>query len=147
MNHTFDHLKIVTIGDSNAMQNVYFADYFALQGTVRELWVKNCVPNGIQHFRNGLLLSTKSAHCEYRKPFYVFDAILCRMHIEELGRVSAKLVFDFYNPDNMALHAFGWQQVVFKDSQRKTCRMPDDFSIAAKSILWTPAKPKMALES
>jgi len=140
MGPTYDYTKLVTIGDSNAMQNVYFVYYFTLQGAVREMWVKECVPNALQHFRSGLLLSTKSAHCEYRKPFYLFDTILCRMHVEELCRVSVKLMFEFYCLETMALHAFGWQQVVFKNALRKTCRMPEDFSKAARAVLWPTAE-------
>ena len=138
MGPTYDYEKLMTIGDTNAMQNVYFAEYFKVQGTVRESWVYNAVPNALQVFKDGLILSTKSAHCEYRKPFFVYDIMLCRMHIEEIHRVSAKLVFEFYNKKTMALCAFGWQLVVFKDANRKTCRIPDDFVKAAKAIEWTP---------
>jgi acyl-CoA thioesterase FadM len=137
MGPTYNYETLVTIGATNAMQNVYFAEYFKLQGTVREMWVNGSVSNALQYFKGGLILSTKSAHCEYRKPFFVFDTILCCMHIEDLSRVSARLVFDFYNKKTMSLHAFGWQQVVFKDGNRKTCRMPDEFQAAARAILWT----------
>lgn len=139
MGPTYDYRQTVTIGGTNAMRNVYFSEYFQIQGVVRELWIKECVPNGPRHLANGLILSTKSAHCEYRAPFYLFDSILCRMHIEDLQRVSAKLVFEFYNEHTMALHAFGWQLVVFKDANRKTCRAPDDFVQAARGILWPVA--------
>ena len=136
MGETYDFRKVISMGDTNAMGNVYFAEYFKIQGVVRELWVKECVPNGLQHFAGGLILSTKSAHCEYRKPFFLFDTVLCRMHVEELRRVSAKLVFEYYNADTMNLQAFGWQVVVFKDANRKTCRAPDDFVRAAQKIVW-----------
>lgn len=136
MGQTYNYEKLVTIGDTNAMQNVYFAEYFKLQGIVREMWVNDCIPSAIAYFAQGFILSTKSAHCEYRKPFFLFDKMLCRMHIEELGLVRAKLVFDFYNKDTMQLNAFGWQLVVFKDANRKTCRMPDEFKKAAEEILW-----------
>ena len=127
---------IVTLGKTNATQNVYFAEFFSLQGVVRELWVKECVQNSVQYFSQGLLISTKSAHCDFKKPFYCFDTILCRMHIEELQRVSAKLVFEFCHDQTQECHVTGWQVVVFKDQQRRTCRMPDDFRQAAHAILW-----------
>jgi acyl-CoA thioesterase FadM len=139
MESTYDYARLVTIGDTNAMQNVYFAEYFKLQGHVREMWVKHAVRNGVAHLAGGLILSTKSAHCEYRRPFYVFDTILCRMHIEDLRRVSARLVFEFYHQESGRLHAFGWQLVVFKDAGRKTCRMPEDFHVSAQAILWGKA--------
>lgn len=132
----YTHEKLITIGNTNAMQNLYFAEYFTLQGSVREMWLHDCVPNALQYFADGLILSTKSAHCDYKKPLFVFDTVLCCMHIEDLGRVSAKLVFDFYDGKTRELKATGWQQVVFKDSNRKTCRMPEEFRIAAQAILW-----------
>lgn len=138
---TYDYRKVISMGDTNAMGNVYFAEYFKLQGVVREMWVKECVPNGLEHFARGLILSTKSAHCEYRKPFFLFDTVLCRMHIEDLRRVSAKLAFDFYHAETMARQAFGWQVVVFKDAQRKTCRAPEEFLLAARNILWESEQP------
>jgi len=137
MNSTFDYRTVVTLGKTNATTNVYFVEYFALQGVVRELWVKECVPNALNHFANGLILSTKNAHCDFKKPFFMFDTILCRMHIEDLQRVSAKLVFDFYKAEDMQLHATGSQVIVFKDKNRKTCRMPEEFKIAAQAILWS----------
>ena len=123
---TYDYRKLVTIGDTNAMGNVYFAEYFMLQGVVRETWVRDAVANGLRHLADGLVLSTRSAHCEYRKSFYVFDTIVCRMHVEELARVSAKLVFEFYKEGAANLHAFGWQHIVFKDraSNRKVPSAP-----------------------
>jgi acyl-CoA thioesterase FadM len=126
---------VATLGKTNATANVYFVEYFSLQGMVRELWVKQCVPNAMRHFASGLTLSTKAAHCEFRKPFFLFDTMLCRMHIEKLQRVSARLVFNYYNEKDMQLCAFGWQTIVFKDQHRKTCRMPDDFRVAAQAIL------------
>jgi acyl-CoA thioesterase FadM len=138
MNPTFDYRMVVTLGKTNATTNVYFVEYFAIQGVVRELWVKHCVPNAQNHFAKGLILSTKSARCDFKKPFFLFDTILCRMHVEDLQRVSAKLVFDFYREDgDVEPHATGSQIIVFKDMNRKTCRMPDDFKRAGEAICWT----------
>lgn len=133
---TYDYRKVATVGDTNAMGNVYFVEYFALQGTVRELWVRDCVANGPEHLLQGLVLSTKTAHCEYRKPFYLFETIVCRMHFEEVRQVSMRLAFEFFADDLPERRAFGWQVVVFKDKERRTCRAPDDFVVAAKSLLW-----------
>jgi len=139
---TYDYRKIITLGDTNALGNVYFAEYFVMQGATREQWVRECVPDGLDHLRRGLVLSTKSAHCEYRKPFYPFDITLCRMHFENLRRVSVKLVFEVFEESSAVLHAHGWQVVVFKDAHRKTCEMPTSFRDAARELLWPASKTR-----
>ena len=35
---TYDYEYTVTMGDTNAMGNLYFLTYFKLQGYVREIW-------------------------------------------------------------------------------------------------------------
>lgn len=136
MKPTFDQRMEVTFGQSNATGNVYFLEYLRLQGIARELWVKHCVANAKTHLASGLLLSTKSVHCDFKKPFFTFDTILVRMHVEELQRVSALLVFEYLDADTGALHATGWQIIVFKNASRRTCRMPEDFREAALKITW-----------
>jgi len=133
--NTYDYRHRVTLRETNAFGNVYFSVYFEVQGATRELWVRDCVLKNDSRLDGSLVLSTKSAHCDYKAPFYLFDTILCRMHIEELRRVSAKLVFEYYCEETMQLHARGWQVVVFKDSNRKTCRAPTEFMDAALSVL------------
>ena len=136
MNETFDHTLIATIGDTNAMGNVYFAKYFSIQGTVRELWVNERVPDAGKVLSTGILMSTKSAHCEYKIPFFTFDTIVCKMHFEDLQRVSVVAVFDFFKEGDDQKYAYGFQKIVFKDENRKTCRMPESFRMAAEEICW-----------
>jgi acyl-CoA thioesterase FadM len=134
----YEYQMMVTFGDTNAMQNLYFAEYFKIQGTVRERWVYDCIPGALDNIQNGMILSTKSAHCDFMKNFYPFETLLCRMHTEELRKVRVKLVFEFFNKATMDLHAIGWQTIVFKDQNRKTIKMPQNFWDAGKRFLWEP---------
>lgn len=120
---TFEYEYTVTMGDVNAMGNCYFLKYFELQGHVRELWLKQHVPDFDSLLTNHLL-STRSAHCDYKVPFYLYDIIVVRLHVSDLQRVSANLHFDFYRKGSDILHAVGEQRVVCKDTARKTCKMP-----------------------
>lgn len=128
--------KWVTFGDTNAMQNLYFATYFQLQGQVREEWLATCVPQVQESLQQGIVLSTKTAHMDYIKPFFTLEELECRMHFEALGLVRVKLVFEFYRPGKEQLHAKGWQLVVFKDANRRTCAIPENFLAAIKQYLW-----------
>jgi len=132
---TYDYESTVTMGDTNAMGNLYFLNYFKLQGHVRELWLKHNVENYTKHIEQDLLLSTKSAHCDYKIPFFLYDELVIKLYFSELQRVSVKLNFDFYHKEKTPVCAWGWQLVVFKDKNRKTCRMPSDFTEAFSKYL------------
>lgn len=144
----------ITFGDTDLFRSVYFLNYLKIAGTVRELWVRDCVPNFNQHFDNGLLLITRNVSCDYIKPLFVFDTIRCEMTVERLRITSAELVFSFFKDGTDDLHAIGRHKIVLADRSQKLCPMPKDIFEAAKQILWeapapSPRKtlPKSALTS
>ncbi|MBS0359031.1 MAG: thioesterase family protein [Proteobacteria bacterium] len=132
---TFDYDYTVTMGDTNAMGNMYYLNYFRLAGHVRELFVKTCVANCNQHLQNNLVLSTKNAHCDFKIPFFLYDDLVVKVYFTCLQRVSVKIHFDFVMKDQEKLCASAWQTIVFKNASRKTCRMHDDFKKAFETYL------------
>lgn len=139
MGLSFHYTTTATIGDTDVMQAVYFAHFFKIQGTVRELWVRHVVRNSERHLREGLLLLTRHASCDYHRHFRLFDPINCRMQIRNLRKASAELVFRFYHETTGVLHAQGLQVVAFADSGGRLCRMPDEFREAAQLYAEDPA--------
>jgi acyl-CoA thioesterase FadM len=135
MSLTFEHHTTITLGDTDHTQAVYFAHFFQLQGVVRELWVLRAVANSERHLREGLVLITRSASCDYHRKLKLFDPVVCRMWIRNLRQASADLVFHFYHADTGALHVEGWQRVAFADAEGRLRRMPDDFRRAALAYL------------
>ena len=133
---TYDYECAVTIGDTNAMGNVYFANYFKLQGIVRELWMRDSVPNLDTHLKT-LYLSTKSAHCDYKSPFFLYDQLLIKLYFTNLKHVSVQFNFDFYHKKDgaLTLHAKGDQVIVFQDLNKKPCRIPQDYIEAFRKLL------------
>lgn len=131
MGLSFDYTTTATIGDTDVMQGVYFAHFFKIQGTVRELWVRQAVRDSEQLLRDGLLILTRHASCDYHRHFRLFDPIACRMQIRNLRPASAELVFRFHHGVTGALHAEGLQQVAFAEASGRICRMPDEFREAA----------------
>ena len=128
MGKTYEYRTTVTIGDTNLLQHMYFVHFFTLQGVTRDLWVKECVLGGIESIQNGLALITRSAQCEYKKDFHLYDKVLVRMQIRNLRVASAELVFKFYNEATMELHAEGTNQIVTANSKRRVvCRIPENF--------------------
>lgn len=135
MNQSFDYETTITIGDTDLMQAVYFAHFFKLQGVVRELWVLNAVENSLRHLRDGVVLVTRSASCDYHRNLHLFDRVLCRMQIRNLKQASADLVFRFQHAVTGALHAEGLQRIVFMDRSGRIRKMPADFRDSALKYL------------
>ncbi len=130
MSHTFEHRTTITLGDTDHTQAVYFARLFDLQGVTRELWVLGVVANAEKHLKEGLVLVTRSASCEYHRKLRLFDPVVCRMSVSNLRQASADLVFHFHHGVSGALHAEGLQRIAFADASGRLRRMPDDFRAA-----------------
>lgn len=131
MNQVFEYGTTVTIGDADPMQSMYFANFFRIQGTTRELWVRQAVERSEQLLAAGLMLITRHASCDYHVHFRLFDPVVCRMQIANLRRASSDLVFRFHHGVTGALHAEGRQTVVFADKTGRLSRMPPEFRNAA----------------
>lgn len=135
MNKVYEYKTLVSIGDTNVMRNMYFLNFFKLQGIVRELWVKDCVEGGFQDLANGLLLITKDAQCDFQKDFYLYDEIAVRYYFSEIGRTYAVLNFDYFNVKNEVLHARGKQTIVFADENHRVSKIPLNWREAISDYL------------
>jgi len=129
MGKTYEYRTTVTIGDTNLLQHMYFVHFFTLQGITRDLWVKEVVDGGLDSIKNGLVLITKNAQCEYKKDFFLYDRVLIRMQIRNIRGASVELVFKFFNEKTMELHAEGTNEIVFARNSR-ICRIPENFKNA-----------------
>ena len=130
MNEVYEYKTTVTIGDTNALQNMYFLNFFKLQGIVRELWVKNKVSNGFEDLANGMILITKDARCNFKKNLFLYDDITVRLYISHIGRTNMRLNFQFYNSATNELHAEGNQTIVFADKTHRIIPIPDNWKEA-----------------
>jgi acyl-CoA thioesterase FadM len=125
MNKIFEYKTTVTIGDTNALQNMYFLNFFKLQGIVRELFVKKRIKNSLQDLANGMVLITKDARCNYYKDFFLFDDITVKLNFTKIGKTNTRLNFQYFNSKTKELHANGSQTIVFADHQHKVMKIPD----------------------
>ncbi len=132
MNKIYEYKTTVTIGDTNALQNMYFLNFFKLQGIVRELWVKKHVKNGFQDMANGMMLITKDARCNFMKDFYLFDDIIVKLNFTKIVKTNTRLNFEYFNAKTKELHARGSQTIVFADHQHNVIKIPDNWEQAIK---------------
>lgn len=119
---TFRHALVVTLKDSNAYGNTYFARHFEWQGICRERWFHDCVaPDMLQ--TEGVFI-TKHAEQDYLRETFPFDQVDCEMHVADLRRCSFWLEFRFFAHGRLV--ARGRQQIVFADHGRNIRALPDD---------------------
>jgi acyl-CoA thioesterase FadM len=137
MTNKYEYKTTVTIGDTNAMQNMYFLNFFKLQGIIRELWVKDCVTDGFNDLANGMLLITKDAQCDFIKDFFLYDEIKVVCYFSQINRTNVGLVFEYYS-NTGELHAKGSQTIVFADHTHKIIKIPDNWRSATETYLIAP---------
>ncbi len=56
MGQVYVHKAVVTIGDTDFMQGMYFINFLKLEAVTRELWMMECVPGCSEDLANGLVL-------------------------------------------------------------------------------------------
>ncbi|MDH5368900.1 MAG: acyl-CoA thioesterase [Gammaproteobacteria bacterium] len=134
MNKIFEYKTTVTIGDTNAQQNMYFLNFFRLQGVIRELFIKKHVNNGFQDLINGMIIITKDARCNFIKDFYLYDDIIVKLNFTKIRKTSVRANFEFVHSKTKELHAKGSQTIVFADSQHKIIKIPDNWAFAAQQF-------------
>lgn len=145
---TYLYDTTVTIGDTNVMQNMYYANAFKLSGIVRELWIRDCVENFGETLADGTLLITKNAFCEYKKSFYLYDNVRVELQFSNLRAASVNLEFRFYKKGTRDLHMIAGQTVVFADRNHKISRIPANFLAAFRAYETAggvQAEPELAL--
>lgn len=135
MGKRYVYRATVTVGDTNMLQNVYFANYFKYQGIVRELWFHEAIDNGFKSFGNGMIIVTKSAENEFVRDFYATDTMRIELQVSAVHKASVELVFRFYKDETGDLHAVGRQKLVFVNGNHRICRIPEEFRNRAMTYL------------
>lgn len=120
---TFRHT--VTFGDTNAVGNVYFSNYFALQGKYREEALARFYPEFVAEFERGFGLITEFAHMDFDQEAVLFDQLLTTMYIVGLSRTRIEFRFEFRRASDGALLATGSQAVIYVSPERRPALMPD----------------------
>ncbi|SES36673.1 enediyne biosynthesis thioesterase [Lentzea xinjiangensis] len=105
--------KIVTLQDTNAMGNVYFAAFVLWQGECRERCLMQYAPQLQDELRNGLALVTASCSCEYLDDLRLLDLVLVRLVFGPVRLNTVELIFEYHrrSPDGDKLVARGRQVI------------------------------------
>ena len=120
----------VTIGDTNIFQNMYFVNFFKIQGEVRELWVRDCVEGYRESLQGNLILVTYRASFQFLRDFFLFDNLVVKMQFTLIRRASTDILFHFYKDSCSNIYAEGRQTIVFLDRSQNFIKIPENFKKA-----------------
>src|SRR5688572_26225450 len=91
----YEYRHVVGFEETNLLGNVYYAHHIRWQGRVREMFLREHVPELIGEFERGLTLVTTRVSCEYLAELSAFDEVLIRMYIGALTQNRLTMLFDY----------------------------------------------------
>ncbi len=121
--------------DANIVGNIYFANYYAWQGRVRDRYFYDLIPD---HFKGTgekgelICLNCRVDHLREAMPF---DRIEVRMALKKLKECRATLHFEYYKPDHSGKRmklATGKQEVVWVRRDKRNTPVPHPFPEAVR---------------
>ena len=115
--------------DANIVGNIYFANYYAWQGRVRDRYFYDLVPEYFQGTGDKGELICLNCRVDHLREAMPFDRIEVRMALKALKECHATLYFEYFksNPDGSPLKlATGKQEAVWvqRDSHRNPVPHP-----------------------
>ncbi len=111
----YEYCHVVCFEDTNMVGNVYYATYVSWQGRVREMFLKEHVPQILDDLKHGLVLATLSVSCDYYHELVPFDEVLIELRLAALAGSRMTLEFDYWKTSCAA------PLLVAKGSQRIGC--------------------------
>lgn len=104
---------VVSFEETNVVGNVYFARHVAWQGSCRESFLRDHVPDILGEFGKGLRFVTVRVACEYFEELFAFDSLDVRMRLAFLRHNRLALDFEYQLLDRMpgAVAAIGSQEL------------------------------------
>ena len=103
----------VYLSDTNAVGNVYFAQYFIWQGKVREDWFKWVIGDDFEIFMKTYKMITVEAHHKYKYECLAFDEVEIGFQVE-FTKMCVLTTFNFRFKNTKKLIGIGHQKIAFK---------------------------------
>lgn len=122
--HLFTMDMVATLGDTNAMYNVYFAEYAYWFGKIREIFGMKFLPDLMQGIGKDHLLETKDLSLKFGKSFFCGDLVRIYLYVQDIGRTYFDFSADFTKAVTGDVHASGTMRIVFTDIQGNIKRLP-----------------------
>ncbi len=124
----FRHELFISLGETNATGNVYFANFVKFQGVLREKCVVHHIPaiNEIM-IQTGIRLVTVDTYQKFKQNAYFGDTIIGELTIAEIMGSQAKLKFRYKRKTDGVLMGEGYQHFCCVDKNGKVMKLPKLF--------------------
>lgn len=111
----YEYHHVVSLEETNAFGNVYFAHFARWQGRCREMFLREYAPEVLADFTGEVRLVTTKCSCEYFAELAAFDTLTIRMHASDIGTSRLTLSFEYWRTNNAhrELAARGEQEVAW----------------------------------
>jgi enediyne core biosynthesis thioesterase len=96
----YEYRPVVSLEETNALGNVYFAHYLRWQGACREQFLFDHAPGIVRELSHRLCLVTLRCTCEYFAELVAGDELLIRMHPGEHAFNRLTLAFEYWRVGN-----------------------------------------------
>ena len=100
----------ISYGETDAMNVVYYAEYFHLFERSRNTWLRERGLSYREIEERGVFLPVREAACRYRSPLRYDDLVYIRVGVQEWGRASILFAYEIYNEDKNKVLATGHTQ-------------------------------------
>ena len=107
----------ISLGDTNVVGNVYFANFVRWQGACREKFLSDYCPKTLNLVTTRkLILHTTSVTCEFKDPIGVTvgDAVRIEMQLTHLRGGRLTMFFEYIAENDRRLIALGTQKICCK---------------------------------
>lgn len=122
MRASWDYRHVVTLEETNAIGNVYFASYVRWQGHCRELFLRERAPAILDALNDGLRLVTTRCSCEYFAELGAFDEVVVRMTLSDVRQNRVVMRFDYVQQTTADIVARGEQEIACMRSEGGSIR-------------------------
>jgi len=95
MRRAYEYRHIVGFEETNLVGNVYYVNHVKWQGRVREMFLREHVPEVLAELTHGLALATLKVSCEYLAELYAFDELIIRMRLGELSQIRISMLYGY----------------------------------------------------
>jgi acyl-CoA thioester hydrolase len=113
----------VLYGDTDAMGQAYYGNYFRWFEAGRAEWFRSCCTSYKEVESRGYYLPVVEAHCDYKKPAYYDDTLTIETWFEFSG--PARFKFEYEIRRNGEFLAQGYTVHVCVNSDRKVLKPPE----------------------
>lgn len=133
---TFHYDREIYLGDTNMMQNVYFANFFLFMGEARECFLKFLLGDSMEtFFKEGYLLVTVDAAIKFLKSLFVFDMVRIKISVSKLTRTKIFLHFNFINLRDNVTVASGDMTIGVLSREGKPIIVPEPLSLPLSKLV------------